>query len=485
MCPLDRWILTPILMTGLFLSLADDVFAKKRTFPYEAVVNADEALVRSGNGRRYYPTLKLKRGNRVTVHRHDPGGWFMIAPPQGSFSWVRAEHVQKLNGNRGRVTENGVVVRVGSAFDESREVEQIRLSKNDEITILDSKNVQTEFGNVLMYRIKPPVGEWRWVEGHLLLPTDEYQPGKSAPAIIDSPIAQNDADPFSQGMPEIKTPAAPNREQIQTPTDGSARRSVPQVDEIAAAKDAIKTIDTQFRAMIEAEPTSWDLDGLEQDYKTLQQEIKLPAIASKIDLRIDAVNRYRKVKEEYKDFLKLAEETSKRDAELVSMAPDQNKTNRYPSPEVPVGENGLLPPTPEPAPADSMIPGQPAAPTQPVIPSQPTPPLPQPSAPTPTVPQPQMQQPSQPAQPQFSGAGIVRRLSNISRGMPTHALVAPDGRFLAYLQPVSPQINLDAVQGRAIGVTGKRWFRNDLRGEYILVESMTPVRLQAAPVPGR
>ncbi|MCA9015707.1 MAG: hypothetical protein KDA77_10290, partial [Planctomycetaceae bacterium] len=197
MCSLDRWILTPLLITGLLLCLADDVEAKKRTFPYEAVVNAEEALVRSGNGSRYYPTLKLKRGSRVTVHRHDPGGWFMITPPQGSFSWIRAEHVQKTAANRGRVTENGVVVRVGSAFGESRDVEQIRLSKNDEVTILGSKNVPTEFGNVLMYQIKPPTGEWRWVEGHLLVPTNQYQPGQTPPTPVDSPIAGTEQDPFT------------------------------------------------------------------------------------------------------------------------------------------------------------------------------------------------------------------------------------------------------------------------------------------------
>ncbi|QDT40623.1 hypothetical protein Pan241w_06810 [Gimesia alba] len=473
MCSLDRWILTPLLITGLLLCLADDVDAKKRTFPYEAVVNAEEALVRSGNGRRYYPTLKLKRGSRVTVHRHDPGGWFMITPPQGSFSWIRAEYVQKTAGNRGRVTENGVVVRVGSAFGDSRDVEQIRLSKNDEVTVLGSKNVQTEFGNVQMYQIKPPTGEWRWVEGHLLVPTNQYQPGQTPPTPVDSPLANNEKDPFTQNITKSDSPA-PHQEMIKTPTDGSARRSVPEEEQIAAAKQAIKTIDTQFRAMIEAEPTAWDLNALEQDYKTLQQEIKHPAIASKIDLRLDAVNRYRKVQAEYQDFLKLAEETSKRDAELVSMAPDQNKTSRYPAPEMTTpGSESLIPPTPEPS-------AQPATPAQPVTP------LPQPSAPTPTIPQPQTTpQPTQPAQPQFSGAGIVRRLRNVRQGMPTHALVAPNGQFLAYLQPVSPQINLDAAVGRPIGVTGKRWFRSDLRGDYILVESMMPVRLQAAPVPGR
>ncbi|WP_339733734.1 hypothetical protein [uncultured Gimesia sp.] len=474
MCSLDRWILTPILITGLLLCLTDDVNAKKRNFPYEAVINAEEALVRSGNGRRYYPTLKLKRGNRVTVHRHDPGGWFMITPPQGSFSWIRAEYVQKTAGNRGRVTDNGVVVRVGSAFGESRDVEQIRLSKNDEVTVLGSKKVQTEFGNVLMYQIKPPTGEWRWVEGHLLVPTNQYQPGQTPPTAVDSPIAVNENDPFTQSITKNNS-AAPQQEMIKTPTDGSARRSVPEEEQIAGAKQAIVTIDTQFRAMIEAEPTAWDLNALEQDYKTLQQEIKHPAIASKIDLRLDAVQRYRKVQAEYQDFLNLAKETSIRDAELVSMAPDQNKTGRYPTPESTTtpGSESLIPPTPEPS-------------TQPVTPSQPLSPLPQPSAPTPTIPQPQTTpQPTQPTQPQFSGAGIVRRLRAGQQGMPTHALVAPNGQFLAYLQPVSPQINLDAAQGRPVGVTGKRWFRSDLRGDYILVESMMPVRLQAAPVPGR
>ncbi|QDU08450.1 hypothetical protein [Gimesia aquarii] len=473
MCPLDRWILTPLLITGVLLCLADETYAKKRKFPYEATINADEALVRSGNGRRYYPTLKLKRGSRVTVHRHDPGGWFMITPPQGSFSWIRAEYVEKIGPRRGRVTENGVVVRVGSAFNESRDVEQIRLSKNDEVTILGSKNIQTEFGRVLMLQINPPVGEWRWMEGHLLVPANQYQPSKGAPGPVDSPIAGTQNDPFSQNVTQNGS-SSPKQEMIKTPTDGSARRSLPKEDQIAAAKQAIKTIDIQFRAMIEAEPTAWDLDALEKDYKTLQQEITHPAVASKIDLRLDAVERYRKVQAEYEDFLKLAEETSKRDAELVSMAPDQNKTSRYPDPNTASGSDSLIPPTPEPA-SEPTLSGTP---------------LPQPSAPAPVPPQQNTTPPSPkpPVQkPRFSGAGIVRRVNNGRNGMPTHALVTPSGQFLAYLQPISPQINLDAVQGRPMGVTGKRWFRSDLRGDFILVESMTQVRLQAAPVirPGR
>ena len=62
--------------------------AQIKEFPYEATVVAEEAYIRSGAGESYYPTQKLPRETTVIVHRHDPGGWYMIDPPQGSFSWI-------------------------------------------------------------------------------------------------------------------------------------------------------------------------------------------------------------------------------------------------------------------------------------------------------------------------------------------------------------------------------------------------------------
>ena len=65
------------------LALTSIVRGESIKFPYEAVVDSDNVLVRSGPGRRYYPTGRLAASDRVVVHRHDPGGWCMIAPPEG------------------------------------------------------------------------------------------------------------------------------------------------------------------------------------------------------------------------------------------------------------------------------------------------------------------------------------------------------------------------------------------------------------------
>jgi len=60
------------------------------------------ALVRSGPGtEQYYATLKLSPGDKVHVLRKDPGGWYMIDPPPGSYSWVNAVNVDP-NGNQAR-----------------------------------------------------------------------------------------------------------------------------------------------------------------------------------------------------------------------------------------------------------------------------------------------------------------------------------------------------------------------------------------------
>ncbi|MGE5192467.1 MAG: SH3 domain-containing protein, partial [Deltaproteobacteria bacterium] len=143
-------------------------------FPYETVIEADETYVRSGAGTKYYPTAKLRRGDKIVVHRHDPGGWFMIAPPPGSFSWVPAKYVQKT-GDRGTITSNKVAARVGSFESDIREVFQRTLAEGDEVHILGEKMLAPETGNgppELWYRIEPPRGEWRWVMGQAVAPVD-------------------------------------------------------------------------------------------------------------------------------------------------------------------------------------------------------------------------------------------------------------------------------------------------------------------------
>ena len=111
------------------------------TFPYTAYVTSDDVYVRSGPGKNYYPTEKLVRGVEVEVYRHDPGGWFAIRPPQGSFAWVVGCDVRLLPDRQGmaEVAKDHTLAYVGSRFSDVRDVRQVKLDRGELVEILGEK----------------------------------------------------------------------------------------------------------------------------------------------------------------------------------------------------------------------------------------------------------------------------------------------------------------------------------------------------------
>ncbi|RMG33488.1 MAG: hypothetical protein D6725_15540 [Planctomycetota bacterium] len=178
--------------------------------PFEARV-ARDTLARSGNGERFYVTNRLKEGDRVVVERVDPSGWGGIQPPPGSFSWIRSQYVQR-QGNRGTVTEDNVVVRVGSEFGDDHQVEQVRLSRGDVVEILGEQVLVSDGRRIPMLKIRPPKGELRWVPARDIVPLRPADRIKAADAsAFDAASAaaprpegaptQTDTDPFAFGAP--------------------------------------------------------------------------------------------------------------------------------------------------------------------------------------------------------------------------------------------------------------------------------------------
>lgn len=471
--------------TVLMLAPAE---AQIRKFPYEGLVESDEAYVRSGPGKQYYPTSQLKRGDRVTVHRHDPGGWYMVAPPAGSFSWIRAEYIQKSAPNRGLITENNVIVRVGSRFgDETRQVEQVRLSKNDQVEILEEKTLATSNGPVRHYKISPPVGEYRWISGKYITPVDQIvktqqdqnpfeipsQAKKSLPAEATNTTVQKQ----TAGTPNVfESP------QKKSPDDVAIRRRGPDPAVMAAQREQLDALDRQFREMVNGRTSDWNFTALEQGYQQLQEEAALPALARQIDLRFAAIGRYRKIKQEYDELIKITTETRQRDAQLMSIQREQAQPTPAPTSPTPEESEELAPipdpfaSTPESVPEPVELPGL-EVPSQTPVPTAPQQPQPQPR------PQPQVQPTPPPTPPQnrrpiprFDGAGIVQRAAAAGTGAPAYVLVTPQGRVLAYLQPVQG-LNLEPYVGKAMGIYGQRSYRRDLRVDMIIVRSLTPVRL--------
>ena len=113
--------------------------AAEPSFPYKACVTADDVYVRSGPGDNYYPTDKLKAGTEVEIYRHDPGGWYAIRPPKGSFSWVSSRHLQFEANNLATVTDERIAARVGSRISDTRDVIQVRLHKGETVEVLESR----------------------------------------------------------------------------------------------------------------------------------------------------------------------------------------------------------------------------------------------------------------------------------------------------------------------------------------------------------
>ncbi len=136
-----------------------------QTFPYKAYVTSGEVYVRSGPGKNYYPTSKLKIGDAVNVYRHDPGGWFAIRPPSGSFTWVSARYLEKSSHGLAKVVGNEVAARVGSEFSDIRDVIQVRLHRGEVVEILDSKEFRSGPEAGTWYKVAPPSGEFRWIAG--------------------------------------------------------------------------------------------------------------------------------------------------------------------------------------------------------------------------------------------------------------------------------------------------------------------------------
>ena len=339
-------LLSLLLLGGSFAAMATrPAPAAVKEFPYEAVIEADEAYVRCGPGKNFYTTMKLTRGQHVTVRRHDPGGWFMIDPPAGSFSLIRMEDAvqQGKVATVKRLDQGQASVRIGSSLDPTADsIFQRKLSTGERVEILGEVIIPRKDRQVPMFRIRPPRGEFRWIEGSDLAPLD--------PQIKQ----QQESDPFSTPPEARQARRDPTR---QPPTAGNSGKNVvstgsrptattasvtnsPRTGSVGAQQVVIglasfdprgrlDQIDGQFRDMIQKEPPTWNLSQIEQAYLELRQNPAAAGVVPQVDLRFSALAHYKQVKSQYDDYYRLVSSTSRRDAELAavesSLAPQNSR----------------------------------------------------------------------------------------------------------------------------------------------------------------
>ena len=491
--------------------------AQPGRFPYEAVVDVDEDYVRCGPGPKYYPTSKLRRGDKIVVHRHDPGGWAMVAPPSDSFSWIQSEYVQKGATGRGALTSNNVIVHVGSNLGDERSVYQRMLSKGDSVEVLGEQTFVTERGPVKMYKIKPPPREYRWVAGKSIVPANgrpAAAPPVNIPApnnkpipFIQGPIAEDlstevadpsvafEPSPFGPAVAESSPGAmgTPAKTVASTQTEMPLESAPVENASLEGLRQQLAQLDQQFRATLQNEPQTWDLDALQASYTALEQQAQHPAFTRHVQQRLATLQRYRKIQDEYKAFLRLTSETQQRDAQLQARQRENDtrlqmlasapvtSPGPMPQPGFPPGPGGeslnpamaQMQPGPTPLAAPGPAPAPMAAPA-----GAPTPALAASLSTPPGNAAPMTSQPPQPAPGQkFSGAGIVQRSSIQADGVPGYMLMSPDGRLLAYLE-AAPGIDLAGAQNQALGIIGDRNYQEGLKSDVIVVRGFQPVVLR-------
>ncbi len=122
--------------------------------------------VRSGPTMDYYPTNRLRPGDSVIVLREsqDQPGWYAIAPPTGSFSWIDGKYVKQVDAYTGVVEGEGngsVPVMPGSSIvNKEPNVESAKVSSGFIVQLLERP---IEANGKKWYRIASPPNEARFI----------------------------------------------------------------------------------------------------------------------------------------------------------------------------------------------------------------------------------------------------------------------------------------------------------------------------------
>ena len=505
----------------LCCTLAAAIFATRPAtaieFPFDAVVNVDDALVWSGTSGKTqdYSTMELRRGDRVRVLHQEFGGWYKITPPEGSFSWVREDKIDRT-GQQGLVKEDTMGI-IGSETG-TPQFEVRNLLRSGEVVEILSQAETLERGprSTPMLRIKPPRGEFRFIRQRDLVPADQFVASRDVGATGESSIAEVSISPFEKkesslfensdpvkpdlfGKTEKSTatpviaadpmpgelPGGANFELTRTaPLDASAPGTLPgSADEgismkkfgfeapsladpatsqlsnvekkkVEAAWAQLKQLDREFQTMRKLPVTDWNFASLKRGYESLQ---KTPDsfVRRQIERRLAGLNRYETVYQEVAEVQSLFRRTEEKDEKLRQSYLAQRQSAATEPTRTTVRAPAVIPATP-----DSGGPIQ--RPTSPPAAGSRSP------FGTPSVGQTVQK-------PRFDGAGIIQR-ARTPRGGAHHVLLDLDGRVLTYLQG-SPGINLDFNIGQSMGLFGPRQHRRDLGADFMVVRRMMRVRL--------
>jgi flagellin-like hook-associated protein FlgL len=315
-------------------------------YQFVGQVNANAVFIRSGASENDYPTLKLDRGQRVTVVGMK-FEWLKILPPEGSFCYVAKAYVDRRgDGTVGRVN-NTLNVRIGSALNEMKTKVPMKLEPGVDVQILGERD---EY-----YKIVPPEGVYFYVSKRFVDPVEPVsrggtttpptvfadntpnpgngtttvppttdgnaaggQAGQPGPMISQLPPAGTNA------TPPAGTDVAPQTTERTAPTTGPAA-------EARALEGRFQALEQQYKAAEQTPIEQQPIDQLLAGYQELTGTAGLPRSMQELaefrikslKVRADAIAQSREVKRIQDEF---AARQKAREAELVELRDRQKAT---------------------------------------------------------------------------------------------------------------------------------------------------------------
>jgi hypothetical protein len=308
----------------------------EQVFPYKAFITTDDVYVRSGPGQGYYPTDRLKAGQEVEVYRHDPGGWYAIRPPEGSFSWVSGRFLQPGADNLAVVNVDRVAARVGSRFSDIRDVIQVRLHNAEVVEVLEKVESQANPQDRIWYKIAPPSGEFRWVFGKYVDP-DYPRDGLRKAQAGDVEAGGAAAEPVATSTP---TAVVPTSRQVAEGPSVSIPRELSDAEqrgyEPVAPREIspeqfqaeLQGIDMDLSIMVIEEPTVWAFDEMQHRAESLLAQAETALERGRARVLINKMSRFEDIKRRYDAISTMREQTERSNRQLAGLRTRDRQADR-------------------------------------------------------------------------------------------------------------------------------------------------------------
>lgn len=259
-------------------------------FPYTLVVSQETADVLSGPGKTHYATDRLPKGTKVEIYRHDPGGYYAIRPPKGSFSLVLASAVKPTaDANIVEVDTASAKAWIGSRLQGNfKPMWQLKLKSGELLNVVRKVQIAGAHSATAesWYQVEPPRGEFRWIHKDALGPQAPASVSTAEIASQQIDLASREVDLMNQlgaartqadisstgrgGWKVLETD--PSRKTNISANEAFFEDSTSSIASLSSFDEKINAVDLALSQMVLAPKQQWQLGRLQTETDRLRKE---------------------------------------------------------------------------------------------------------------------------------------------------------------------------------------------------------------------